>query len=344
MRMTVLARWLGPVLLALVSLFVAPLSARPAPLDQDLAPYDGELLYVNNGEIWRLNLATNEQSPLVRVPNGFVSHLAHSPDRRRIAYAVSSYTQIYSVGSSDIMVCDVDGTNPQTVVHEDGGGFVVGAVSWSSDPSRLIYGKTSSGRGPVERVEEVNLSTGERSLVVDEGSAPAASPTGPLLAYQTRVGSRFDIWKLDRQTGARAEIVKADWFDDVDHPRFSPDGATVAFVAAGSGPPPQVLALPILSALFDLGQPRVAAAHDMFGVLSDLWVVQPDGGGLRRVAQLFDSQPEIAWSPTGRHIAALGSFQLQIVDVVTGSSRTLPRPAGTSLFSSALSWGDARGN
>jgi hypothetical protein len=322
-------------------LFVAPLSAQPAPLDQDLAPYSGELLYVNNGEIWRLNLTTNEQRLFVRAPDGFVNHLAHSPDQRRIAYSVNSYAQIYSIGSSDIVVCDADGTNPQTVVHEDGG-FVVGWVSWSSDPTRLIYGKTSSGRGPVEQVEEVNLGTGERSLVVAEGAAPAASPTSPLLAYQTHVGSRFDIWRLDRQTGARAEIVKAEWFDDTDHPRFSPDGSTVAFVAAGSGPPPQGQALPILAALFDLGQSRVAAAHDMFGVLSDLWVVQPDGSGLRRVAQLFDSQPEIAWSPTGRHIAALGSFQLQVVDVVTGASRTLPRPAGNGLFSSALSWGDAR--
>src|SRR5207248_9843095 len=142
------------------------------------------------------------------------------------------------------------------------------------------------------RVEEVDLSSGERNLILDPGSAPAASPTDAVLAYQTRAGLRWNIWKLDRSTGAKTEIVNADWFDDADHPLFSPDGASIAFVAAGAGPLPGAAEPGLLSDLFRIGRPRVAAAHDLIGVLFDLWVVQANGDGLPRVAELFDVQPE----------------------------------------------------
>jgi hypothetical protein len=65
--------------------------------------------------------------------------------------------------------------------------------------------------------------------------------------------------------------------------------------------------------------PRAAAAHGLPGLFFDLWVMRADGSELHRVAPLLDLQPEIAWSPSGRQIAALGSLQFQVVDVETGA-------------------------
>ena len=45
----------------------------------------GALLYLHQGEIWRLDVATGQPSLFLRVPAGTVRHLAHSPDRTRLA-------------------------------------------------------------------------------------------------------------------------------------------------------------------------------------------------------------------------------------------------------------------
>src|SRR5205814_4939298 len=110
------------------------------------------------------DLATNDDRLFLRVPGGLVSHVAFAPDHRQLAYAVTYLNQAFSVQSSDIVVCDADGANPRTVVHEDEAGFSLGWVSWPNDPARLVYAKTNGSRG-AERIEDVELSTGTRRLL-----------------------------------------------------------------------------------------------------------------------------------------------------------------------------------
>lgn len=320
-------------------MLAAPFPFQSAPLAQsDFAPYEGELLYAHDGGIWRFDLATNEASRLVQGPGGLISHIAYSPDHSRLAYAVTNYDPTFNVRSSDIVVLGANGANPRSVVHEAEPGYFVGWVTWPNDPSRLIYGKVNWGRGFTERIEEVHLESGERRLIMESGSAPSASPAAPTLAYQMRAGTRWNILRLDRETLERGELIPANWFDDADRPTFSPDGASIAFVAAGDGPPSPAPS-ESLPDLLGLGRLRIAAAHDLFGVFFDLWTVEPSGQNLRRVTPLFDQQPEIAWSPSGRHIVARGSFQLQIVDVATGVTRGLPRPPGSTVFGGPIAWG-----
>ena len=106
-------------------------------------------------------------------------------------------------------------------------------------------------------------------------------------------------------------------------------------MAAGSGPQTSSAA-PWPAWAGALAGFPIAAAHNLNGALYDLWVTQSDGSGLRRLAQLFDPEPFIAWSPTGRHIAVLGTLGLQIVDVETGAVQQLPRPRGDG----PITWGD----
>jgi tricorn protease-like protein len=311
---------------------VLPLAA---PAQREMAPFSGTLLYRRDGDLWQLNLATNEQRLFLRPDRGLVSHFAYSPDRQRLAYSVNVLDDNYRLVSSDILVGDADGRNARSVVHEEGNGVVVTSATWTADPNRLIYSRAN--RLEINgRVEEVNLTTGERSLVVADASSPSASPTAAALAYQTTVNRRWNIMGLDRAAGSQKRIVSEEWFDDADHPSYSPDGSTIAFVAAGAGPD-NLSGGPSWTAwAAALGAPGTAAAHDLANALFDLWSALPDGSGMHRIAQLFDLQPDIAWSPDGRHIASFGTIDLQVVDVETGAVQSLPRLKGDG----PIAWGN----
>jgi Tol biopolymer transport system component len=282
------------------------------------------LLYLRTGELWSLDFTDHATRLFMQPAAGAITHIAPAPDDSRIAYAVEVKDQNLRVIQSDIYVADRDGASARVVVHEQDEGFRLGSISWPQDPNRLVYAKEHPSRG-IERVEEVDLVTGARSLILEGASSPFASSTTPQLAYATPVGNGWSLWSYDRELDRRAEIVRSAWFDDADNPTFSPDGSRIAFVAAGTGPAREPTRQEIF---FDFRLLSTASAHNLLATFFDLWIVNSDGTGLRRVAHLLDFQPEFAWSPGGRQIAAMGTLQLQIVDVETGNASSVPRPAG----------------
>src|SRR5687768_4176441 len=99
-----------------IGLGVPVVSALSALSQADFAPYRGELLYLKGGEIWRHDLATDQQQLFLRIPVWRVTHLAHSPDRQALAYAATSTERNRA---SQILVADPDGANARAVVHEE---------------------------------------------------------------------------------------------------------------------------------------------------------------------------------------------------------------------------------
>jgi TolB protein len=315
-----------PALLGLV------LSWSPPSVFGQGSSYRGRLLFLNEGVIDQLDLATGERRPFLRPAAGAVTHLAYSPDGRRLAYSVNRLDPGFRLLGSDIFVANADGGDPRPVVQEDEAGYTVGWMSWEQDPNRLAYAKVNRLRA-AERIEEVDLATGARSLLVEDASAPAASPTAPVLAFQRQEQRRWGIWTLNRTAGESQQLVRADWFDDVDFPRFSPDGQWVAFTAAGAGPSARSLNLANLLR----GQlSPTASAHDLLDAFFDLWLVRPDGSDLHRLTQLLDLNPQITWSPDGTQIASMGWVTLQIVDVASYQSDLINRPPGFA----PLTWGE----
>src|SRR4051794_38921327 len=65
-------------------------------------PPAGNLYYVSQGDVWRLDLLTQEQRLLIDVGADRITHVVHSPDLGRLAYSVSVVTDGYRVTSSSI--------------------------------------------------------------------------------------------------------------------------------------------------------------------------------------------------------------------------------------------------
>jgi Tol biopolymer transport system component len=66
----------------------------------------------------------------------------------------------------------------------------------------------------------------------------------------------------------------------------------------------------------------------------ELWVVNADGTGLRRLTDIREDNPFPAWSPDGRWIALKGEIGLYLIDADGKQTRRLAQ----ELASEGLSW------
>ncbi|MCA9971348.1 MAG: S9 family peptidase, partial [Anaerolineales bacterium] len=123
---------------------------------------------------------------------------------------------------------------------------------------------------------------------------PRPSPDGRFVAYVHRPLTdlnRLDLRLLDLETGHDHPLTgspkQKDW-----HPRWSPDGQTLAFLSQRGG-------------------------------FNDVWLIRPDGEGLRRLTQLGMDVGEFAWAPDGRSLAATlnrgGAVDLALIDAASGA-------------------------
>ncbi|HNB51620.1 MAG TPA: S9 family peptidase [Anaerolineales bacterium] len=174
---------------------------------------------------------------------------------------------------------------------------------WMPDSQRLIVS--------VERDDAIQLLLTDRdgcwprALVTDpRGDVFDArpSPDGKQFAYVWRPFddlNRLDVRIVDVATGNSRELVGTPkiraW-----SPRWSPDGSVIAFLTE---------------------QPD----------FNEIWLIRPDGTGLRQLTHLGHDAGDLAWSPDGARIACSvnrnGSFDLALIDAQSGEP-TFLRPSG----------------
>src|SRR4030095_243400 len=89
---------------------------------------------------------------------------------------------------------------------------------------------------PAARVERVGVADGTRQPLYPERAFPTVAPDGRMLAFTYDDGSGQALRVGSVDGGDAREIVAASAFRGLMGPRFSPDGAWIAFVAVGPGP------------------------------------------------------------------------------------------------------------
>jgi Tol biopolymer transport system component len=190
--------------------------------------------------------------------------------------------------------------------------------------------------------------------------APALSPDGKLVAYFSEKDFySVDLYLADGETGkVKRRILKSGVSSNYETYRFinsqanwSPDGKYLAF-AAKRGPRDDIVIVDVARnkqvgriqlklsgvttpAWSPDGERLVFTGYD--GGISDLYTVNRDGSGLRRLTSDKYGDLHPVWSPDGRTIAfatdrgpetnfttlAFGNFRIALYDLGTGSVRVL---------------------
>jgi Tol biopolymer transport system component len=250
-----------------------------------------------------------------------LSSVATSPDRTQVAVAVYvASTERGDLGGADIYVVDLATGTQQMVVPHGASGVWLNEPAWSADGKSIYFTRRAAimqdgrYRGEEVSIRRVNLDGSDESLVVSGASSPSLSADGQFLAYLGPVGGAqpASLWVANPE-GQQARKLTDQTFIQVGTPRFAPGGSQLAFTAVGGPNIPVQLgaARNVFGALFS---PRVAEAH---GIPWDLWVVNADGSGLRRVTDVGEDAPVPAWSPDGASIAFSGEVGIYIVTLAT---------------------------
>lgn len=243
---------------------------------------------------------------------------AISPDGKSLAFGLQPPAKAGAGGSvdfgSDIYVASRQGKDARKVARHQRVAEFLRAPVWISD-TELLYtyrGRGAGGSGSDVRIERLDVKTGKSVRFIDSAVDPSVSRDGKWVVYvgvdPATQEEALLLASLDlsvKRTLVAASGKLALFSSQV----FSPDGSKVAFAAIDL----EQLQPGGLSAPGRLGV--YAAPHPFAG---DVWVVNADGSGLKRLAEIAENMPSLTWSGDGSTVYALGGGAWWKIDAATG--------------------------
>ena len=205
-----------------------------------------------------------------------------------------------ATANDGISVVAADGSGERRLT----GGHVAG---WSPDSQRIAFTKRSGPNGRVSDVYVVNADgSGQRRLTHSTHDAATAWLPNGRIAF-TR-GNAVYVMSADgsRQLNLTREWRLEGWFAG-GVVLWSPDGRKIAFTSTRDGTP-------------------------------DIYVVNADGSGLRRLTRGPGNEGSLAWSPEGQRIAFTRSpdgkvSDVYVIDADGSGQRRLTRRGAQPLWS-----------
>ena len=306
------------ILAALLVVVPAPVGLAHVCVPDPVLPagLSGTLLVPRDSGLAQIDLPERTISPLVVLPSsGVVNALARAADGSRLALSRFSRPPGDPIGGSDLLVTGALGGEAQVLVQRDRPGELLGNPIWLPDRGLLFERQSLGSQVADSRLERVDANGGNRQLVVQQAAFPALAPDGELLVFVRSAGTDRLIAR-PLAGGAEQIVVDDPRFLALAFPRFSPDGAWLAFAATGG----EIAAKPgSVASLLQPG-PRAARAH---GLPWDVWLVRPDGTELRRLTSFYDDDASVAWSPDGRWLVVYAGEATQAVAIDGSASSCL---------------------
>ncbi len=331
----------------MLGLLVSACGGGPAdqPSAPVVAPGAARLLLAGPAGLSEIDLQVGSDRPvrlLVRFSdNSFILDPALSPDGSLIAFVRQPPAKSLPNGSvdfgTDLYVVGRDGKDPRLIVkHADVAEFIR-SPAWVSAGELLfaVRGRTIDGLGDF-RIEKIDLQTLARSRVAQNAVDPFSSPDGKRVLFIRLTpetgGDELDI-AGPGLTNSRKLVDNLSGIGAFSATVFSPDGTKVAFAALDLSPPtptPAPTSTPVRRSQAQASL-RAAAAHP---ILQDIWLVNTDGTGLRRLVELGEGSLSLAWSGDGDALYALGQKSFWRVDPRSGVATEI----GPGAVPGQISW------
>jgi Tol biopolymer transport system component len=239
--------------------------------------------------------------------------------------AQPKYTIAYSGFAplnTDVFIADADGRNPKPFLADPAQDF---NASFSRDGKWIVFTSERNGSADIYRAHPDG--TGLERLTDDPSfdDQAALSPDGRTVAFVSSRSGHGEIWTLDLATRKVRNITNhaGGHF----RPTWSPDGQWIAISSDRDSPQPH--------------------RPDGFELIqqTEIYILHPDGSGLRRLTHTNSYAGSPSWSPDGKHIVFYkASFedvirisdprhlrattQIAVVDVASGQGKELTQGKG----------------
>jgi len=295
----------------------APNQPVQVPLAQEPLP---PIIFARQSNIWRSDGKGGAPQQITSLTAGsYAEYPTFSPDGSQIAFVAitpAPVTATLPLPTSALYVMNADGSALKPVWKPAQG--LLGLFAWAPD-GKSIYANgngvqaetTDANSGRQLQVVRLDVATGAIQPLLTDALDPTLSRDGKQLAYLKLSADGYTMsLTIAAPDGSNArEIISGTDFQGFYAPRFSPDGKQI--IVAGIGGPetdqqgnPIKASLPsALDRLLGLFEPATAEAH---GLPWDLWIVNTDGSGLRRMTSFYEDLPMVAFSPDGKQVAVMG--------------------------------------
>ncbi len=253
----------------------------------------------------------------------YVNGVAVSPDNKRLAFVLQPPASTNDKGEidfgADLWVSNRDGSDRKEVIPHASNGEFIFDPTWTPDSQRLVYvvrGRDEIGE-PDFRLESFDMASGTRTRLLQNAVDAGLAPDGKTVAYVYYDAASSDpevflLGQLGSKDPPKVLVPGDSGIVLIQSPVFSPDGTRIAFAA---------------SSLFTMAPtPRpgglfASVAYPMHPTLQDVWLINTDGTGLKRLSEIVESQPSVDWSDDGKYIYALGGGGFWKVDATTGETK-----------------------
>jgi TolB protein len=244
-------------------------------------------------------------------------------------------------GDLQLFVSDADGKNEEPLLQ-------VGQMDynpfWSADGQWILFTSERNGSADLYRVKPDGTSLERLTDNLAYDDQASLSPDGKHAVFvTTRAGGTADLWILDMKKRTARPLTSGPGGDF--RPAWSPDGQWIAFSSdRGSTLPP--------------ANGRWEHLH-----LVDLYIIHPDGSGLKRISPHGNFCGSPKWTPDSQRVVSYcmsaqetfsyrtggapggpisiqGNTQLRSFDIATGKATDIAAASGVKLFPSVLRSGE----